>query len=130
MSFAGSIVAVGALAGDDTIAAIATASGVGGVGIVRVSGPDAVRIVADVLAGQGMSEVWSAPFVGADRYAALGLDVEAEVARTVRLANPLSDEQPLMRTRLPTATMGAACTTNSASELAGSPSALAASFCT
>ena len=58
------------------------------------------RLVADVLAGQGLSEVWSAPFVGADRYAALGLDVEAEVARTVRLANPLSDEQPLMRTRL------------------------------
>jgi tRNA modification GTPase len=42
-------VAGGALAGDDTIAAIATASGVGGVGIVRVSGPDAIRIVADVL---------------------------------------------------------------------------------
>ena len=58
------------------------------------------RLVADVLAGQGLSEVWSAPFVGADRYAALGLDVDAEVARTVRLANPLSDEQPLMRTRL------------------------------
>ena len=58
------------------------------------------RLVADVLAGQGLSEVWSAPFVGADRFAALGLDVEAEVARTVRLANPLSDEQPLMRTRL------------------------------
>ena len=37
------------IAGDDTIAAIATAAGVGGVGIVRVSGPDAVRIVADVL---------------------------------------------------------------------------------
>lgn len=33
----------------DTIAAIATASGVGGVGIVRVSGPDAVTIVAGVL---------------------------------------------------------------------------------
>jgi phenylalanyl-tRNA synthetase beta chain len=58
------------------------------------------RLVADVLAGQGLSEVWSAPFVGTDRYAALGLDVDAEVARTVRLANPLSDEQPLMRTRL------------------------------
>ena len=58
------------------------------------------RTVADVLAGQGLSEVWSAPFVGTDRYAALGLDVDAEVARTVRLANPLSDEQPLMRTRL------------------------------
>ena len=37
------------------------------------------RLVADVLAGQGLSEVWSAPFVGADRYAALGLDVDAEV---------------------------------------------------
>jgi phenylalanyl-tRNA synthetase beta chain len=58
------------------------------------------RLVADVLAGQGLSEVWSAPFVGAERYAALGLDVDAEVARTVRLANPLSDEAPLMRTRL------------------------------
>ncbi|HSF98820.1 MAG TPA: phenylalanine--tRNA ligase subunit beta [Ornithinibacter sp.] len=58
------------------------------------------RLVADVLAGQGLFEVWSAPFVGADRYAALGLDVETEVARTVRLANPLSDEAPLMRTRL------------------------------
>ncbi len=58
------------------------------------------RTVADVLAGQGLSEVWSAPFVAADRYAALGLDVDVEVARGVRLANPLSDEQPLMRTRL------------------------------
>lgn len=58
------------------------------------------RTVADVLAGQGLSEVWSAPFVGADRYAALGLDVDAELARTVRLANPLSEEHPLMRTRL------------------------------
>jgi phenylalanyl-tRNA synthetase beta chain len=58
------------------------------------------RIVADVLAAQGLFEVWSAPFVGADRFAALGLDVDREVARTVRLANPLSDEQPLMRTRL------------------------------
>ena len=37
------------LAGDDTIAAIATAAGIGGVGIVRVSGPDAVRIVGDVI---------------------------------------------------------------------------------
>ena len=58
------------------------------------------RLVADVLAGQGLFEVWGTPFVGADRYAALGLDVDAELARSVRLANPLSDEQPLMRTRL------------------------------
>jgi tRNA modification GTPase len=34
---------------DDTIAAIATAAGVGGVGIVRVSGPQSVEIVADIL---------------------------------------------------------------------------------
>jgi tRNA modification GTPase len=36
-------------AGEDTIAAIATAAGVGGVGIVRVSGPRAIAIVADVI---------------------------------------------------------------------------------
>ncbi len=35
--------------GTDTIAAIATASGVGGVGIVRVSGPDAIGIVSGLL---------------------------------------------------------------------------------
>jgi tRNA modification GTPase len=34
---------------DDTIAAIATASGVGGVGIVRLSGPAAIAIAADAL---------------------------------------------------------------------------------
>jgi tRNA modification GTPase len=38
--------------GDDTIAAIATAAGIGGVGIVRVSGPRAIEIVAETL---GMS---------------------------------------------------------------------------
>lgn len=35
--------------GDDTIAAIATAAGPGGVGIVRLSGPRAIEIVAEVL---------------------------------------------------------------------------------
>ena len=35
---------------DETIAAIATASGIGGVGIVRISGPRAVEIACDVLA--------------------------------------------------------------------------------
>jgi tRNA modification GTPase len=37
------------ISGDETIAAIATAAGVGGVGIVRVSGPRAVRIVGEIL---------------------------------------------------------------------------------
>jgi len=38
-----------AVVGGDTIAAIATASGVGGVGIIRLSGPNAVGIVAATL---------------------------------------------------------------------------------
>ncbi len=55
------------------------------------------RIIADVLAAQGLSEVWSAPFVSDERHAALGCPVEAARARTVTIANPLSDEAPLMR---------------------------------
>ena len=37
----------------DTIAAIATASGQGGIGIVRISGPDAERILTDVFRPAG-----------------------------------------------------------------------------
>ncbi|MGL5817364.1 MAG: phenylalanine--tRNA ligase subunit beta [Phycicoccus sp.] len=70
----------------------------GGSGLT--SGQRARRIVAEVLAGQGLFEVWSAPFTSADRLRALGLDPAAETARSVRVANPLSDEQPWMRTRL------------------------------
>ena len=55
------------------------------------------RLVANLLAGQGFSEVWNAPFVGDDRHAALGYDVAAARERTVRIANPLSDEAPLLR---------------------------------
>lgn len=58
------------------------------------------RIAADVLAGQGLSEIWSTPFVGDARHTALGLDADEARSRTVRLANPLSDEQPLMRVLL------------------------------
>ena len=58
------------------------------------------RIAADVPAGQGLSEVWGAPFVGDARHQELGLDVEAARSRTVRLVNPLSEEQPLMRISL------------------------------
>ncbi|MFN2319175.1 MAG: phenylalanine--tRNA ligase subunit beta, partial [Dermatophilaceae bacterium] len=60
-------------------------------------GQRARRIVAEVLAGQGLTEIWSTPFVGDDRHAALGWDPREARTRTVRLANPLSDEQPLMR---------------------------------
>ncbi len=55
------------------------------------------RIVAEVLAGQGLNEIWSAPFVGDARHTALGWDASEARAMTVALANPLSDEQPLMR---------------------------------
>lgn len=55
------------------------------------------RLVANLLAAQGFSEVWNAPFVGDDRHVALGYDAAAARARTVRIANPLSDEAPLMR---------------------------------
>ena len=60
-------------------------------------GQRARRIVAEVLAGQGLHEIWSTPFVGDDRHVALGWDADEARARTVRLANPLSEEQPLMR---------------------------------
>ena len=55
------------------------------------------RLVTGVLASQGFSEIWSAPFVSDERHEALGWPAEAARARTVRIANPLSEEQPLMR---------------------------------
>ena len=58
------------------------------------------RIIADVLAGQGLTEIWSAPFVGDARHTALGLDAAATRATTIALANPLSEEAPLMRASL------------------------------
>ena len=58
------------------------------------------RLVADVLAAQGLSEVWAAPFVGDAQHVALGLDPDRERAATLTVANPLSDEQPLLRTRV------------------------------
>lgn len=70
----------------------------GGAGLTH--GQRVRRLVAEVLAARGLFEVWSAPFVGDDQHASLGLDVPGEAARTVRIANPLSDEQPLLRTRL------------------------------
>jgi tRNA modification GTPase len=41
--------------GEDTIAAIATPPGVGGIGIVRVSGPDAFALVAPIFRRPGMN---------------------------------------------------------------------------
>ncbi len=55
------------------------------------------RIIADVLAAQGLHEIWGAPFVGDARHTAMGWDATQARARTVAIANPLSDEQPLFR---------------------------------
>jgi phenylalanyl-tRNA synthetase beta chain len=58
------------------------------------------RAVADRLADSGLVEVLSYPFVGADQLDALGLDADDDRRRAVRLANPLAENQPLLRTNL------------------------------
>ncbi len=56
------------------------------------------RTIATTLAGQGLVEVLSYPFVGAERFDQLGYASEDSRRLTVSLANPLSEESPLMRT--------------------------------
>ena len=58
------------------------------------------RSVARALAESGLVEVLSYPFVGTDQLDALGLPADDARRRAVRLVNPLSDEQPFMRTNL------------------------------
>ncbi|MBT0995870.1 phenylalanine--tRNA ligase subunit beta [Cellulomonas sp. DKR-3] len=58
------------------------------------------RAVADSLAESGLVEVLSYPFVGEDQVETLGLPADDERRRAVRLVNPLSDAQPLLRTNL------------------------------
>ncbi|WP_288797699.1 phenylalanine--tRNA ligase subunit beta [uncultured Arsenicicoccus sp.] len=58
------------------------------------------RLVTATLAQQGLVEVLSSPFVAADRFDAFGYGPDDERRRTVRLANPINDEQPLLRTTL------------------------------
>lgn len=58
------------------------------------------RLVAVALAAQGLVEVLTYPFVGQDRLDDLGLAAQDQRRAALRLANPLSDEAPLMRTEL------------------------------
>lgn len=58
------------------------------------------RAVAYALAGQGLQEVLTYPFVGQARLDELGLADGDPRRSALRLANPLSDEAPLMRTEL------------------------------
>ena len=74
-----------------------------------------VRLASAALAGLGLVEVWSYPFVGADLFDQLGYadgqggqgERDGQGGQggdprrhAVRLANPLSDEAPLLRTSL------------------------------
>ncbi|WP_326809115.1 phenylalanine--tRNA ligase subunit beta [Streptomyces sp. NBC_01775] len=58
------------------------------------------RRIGRVLAGTGYTEAPSYPFVGAAVFDALGLDAGDTRRRTVQLVNPLSDEEPGLRTTL------------------------------
>ncbi len=56
------------------------------------------RIVANALVGRGFVEVLTYPFVSEQLADALGLPAEDARRRAVRVANPLSEELPLLRT--------------------------------
>jgi len=58
------------------------------------------RSVGRTLAEAGFVEVLSYPFVAPERHDALGLAADDPRRRAVRLANPLSEEQPELRTTL------------------------------
>jgi phenylalanyl-tRNA synthetase beta chain len=56
------------------------------------------RVVATTLAHQGLTEVLSYPFVGPELFDRLGYAADDARREAVSLANPLSEEAPLMRT--------------------------------
>jgi phenylalanyl-tRNA synthetase beta chain len=58
------------------------------------------RRAALALAGAGFVEILSYPFVGEADFASLSIDESDIRRRAVRLANPLSEEQPFLRTTL------------------------------
>ncbi|WP_188037680.1 phenylalanine--tRNA ligase subunit beta, partial [Actinotalea sp. JY-7885] len=58
------------------------------------------RAVARALAAAGFVETLSYPFVGAHQHDELALPADDERRRGLRLVNPLSDEQPELRTSL------------------------------
>lgn len=58
------------------------------------------RLVGRTLAGAGLVEVLSYPFLGDKDFAGLQLPAGDPRRSAVRLANPLSDDEPLLRTTL------------------------------
>ncbi len=58
------------------------------------------RTIAAALAGHGLTEVLTYPFTGPKRFDELQLPTDDPRRTALALANPLSDEAPLMRTEL------------------------------
>ena len=58
------------------------------------------RRVGFALAGAGLVEVYTDPFVGPSAFDDLGLPADDVLRRTLRLENPLSDEEPELTTTL------------------------------
>jgi len=58
------------------------------------------RAVADTLVAQGLVQVLSYPFVGTDQWDAMGLAADDERRTATRVANPISEAQPFLRTDL------------------------------
>ncbi|ROT26522.1 phenylalanine--tRNA ligase subunit beta [Micromonospora sp. HM5-17] len=65
------------------------------------------RSVSRALAENGFVEVLTHPFVAAEIFDRLGLPADDPRRRTMRVANPLSDTDPLMRTMLLPTLLGA-----------------------
>ncbi|MFJ5216454.1 phenylalanine--tRNA ligase subunit beta [Streptomyces sp. NPDC088354] len=65
------------------------------------------RRVGRALAGAGYVEVQNYPFLGEGVFDQLGLDADDPRRITVRLANPLSDEEPALRTTMLPGLLGA-----------------------
>ncbi|MFE1073707.1 phenylalanine--tRNA ligase subunit beta [Streptomyces sp. NPDC058783] len=65
------------------------------------------RRVGRALAGAGYVEALNYPFVGEQVFDQLGLDAEDPARRVVKLVNPLSDEEPALRTSLLPGLLGA-----------------------
>ncbi len=88
---------VARLRGYDEIPAVLPAAP-SGRGLTRAQ--RAVRRAGATLAGLGLIEVWSYPFVGEAVFDRLGLPPTDRRRSALGLANPLSDELPLMRTSI------------------------------
>ncbi|MER8030475.1 phenylalanine--tRNA ligase subunit beta [Streptomyces bauhiniae] len=65
------------------------------------------RRIGRALAGAGYVEAPNYPFVAEQVFDQLGLDADDPARRVVRLANPLSDEEPALRTTLLPGLLGA-----------------------